>query len=803
MNWRQRLFNKRDILILTLLVLLPVISFSELLLSNKTLYRDDITWVHYPMSIFKARLLRSGQIPLWNPHVLFGFPQMADQDVLAFYPLNVFFLLPLKPYFTLSCFIVAHFVLAGILSYAMARSLQISRVGAFITAVTFALSGYLMAQLTNLPIMTGSVWLPLMLFLLVKAFHTKSLTYAGLCGAAIALQVFASHPQATFNSLFTLGSYGTFRLIQLWRSREIVIEEKRIKMIVLFSLLVIALLVGFGLAAVQVAPVVELKGLSPRSAGLDYKTMTSYSLPPYNLLTFLFPNGLGNPVIGYKGEWNFEELHAYVGILPLMLILWAWAKRKQDSHVTFFSILAVSSLLLALGRYTPLYHLLVHVPGFNFFRVPARWLFIVTFSLSILAGCGFDVLVKGHDRTESRRFAIFWKVLSWLNLSITLLLLICLALGQQTIQPVNNLMAGLLSEQATERLLLLAQGLTRLPLLKLSDSFSIALSSLNPVLLFVLLSNAGFLVIYLWNRRRITATNFQVVVVSLTVVDLLLTGGTTVNPVHEASYYERQIGSTIFLQQNCGLHRIYPTAEKGTKDVVENLLEDIPTIYGLYSVFGHAALPVERHKIFVRTMRKSAALFNLAGIKYVLLEEDPGYPGYVRAYVGSDFEIYENESVLPRSFIVHQVEVIPLEQGVLDRLLGEDFDPSRTVILEEEPLSNLDQTVLPSESDLHGAKIALYSPHRIIIEADLKADGFLVLSDTYYPGWKVYVDGREDKIYQADYLFRAVFLKQGRHVVEFRYSPLSFRIGLAVSLSTGAILCAMAVYGALRRQQRR
>lgn len=570
------------------------------------------------------------------------------------------------------------------------------------------------------------------------------------------------------------------------------------------SLLSVAVLIGLGLAAIQIAPTLELKGLSPRSAGLSYKRMTSYSLPPYNLLTFLFPNILGNPVIGYRGEGNFEELHAYIGILPLMLIPWTWAKKKQDGHVTFFSIFALVSLLLALGRYTPLYYLLVYVAGFNLFRVPARWLFTVTFSLSTLAGYGFDVLAKGHDRAESHRFAAFWKVLSWLNLGITLLLLACLALGQRTIQLLNSLSTGLLSEQTLARLLLLMHGLTRLPRIQFSDSLSMVLSSLNPAMLFVLLSNAGFFVIYLWNRRRITATTFQVVVTSLTVVDLLLTGGTTINPVREASYYDRQIGSTTFLQQNCGLHRIYPTAEKGRKDVVENLLEDIPTVYGLYSVFGHAALPVERHEIFVRTMRKSAALFNLAGVKYVLLEEDPGYPGYVRAYVGSDFEIYENESVLPRSFIVHHVEVVPSEQAVLDRLLSDDFDPSHTVILEEEPLSRLDHTILPPEPDLYGAEITSYSPHRVVIEADLKADGFLVLSDAYYPGWKVYVDRREDRIYQADYLFRAVFLEQGRHVVEFRYSPLSFRVGLAISLSTGVILCAMAVYGALiRRRQRR
>ena len=102
----------RDLLILLLLCLLPIISFSALLFSNQTLYRDDISWIHYPLSVLKSQLLRSGQVFLWNPHIQFGFPQLADQDVLALYPLNLFFLLPVKPALALSLFAVAHFVLA-------------------------------------------------------------------------------------------------------------------------------------------------------------------------------------------------------------------------------------------------------------------------------------------------------------------------------------------------------------------------------------------------------------------------------------------------------------------------------------------------------------------------------------------------------------------------------------------------------------------------------------------------------------------------------------------------------------------
>jgi hypothetical protein len=801
MDWARKLPDKRDLLILALLVLLPLLSFSALFFSDRTLYRHDLTSIHYPLVIFKARLLGSGQIAFWNPHVLFGFPQLADQDVLALHPLNLILLLPLKPHVALSSFVVAHYILAGILGYALARSLQIGRAGAFITGVTFALGGYLMAQLTNLPIMTGSVWLPLILMLFVKALETMRPAYAILCGGAIALQILAAHPQVVFYSLFMLGSYGAFRLIRLGRDKDIAVPEKRRTMILLLSLMAIAVLVGLFLAAIQIAATWELKGLSPRATGLSYYTMTTYSLPPYNLLTFVFANILGNPVFGYTGEQTFGELHAYVGVLSLMLSLWAWSRRKRDPHVAFFTILAGGALLLALGRYTPLYHILLHVPGFNFFRAPARWLFLVSFSLSLLAGYGFDALAGSRSGPESRRFAIFWRTLSWANLGISFVLLAGLIFAEQASRALTSVGGGLLSEEALGRGLLLVQGLTRLPLIQVSEDPSTTVSSLNPALLYVLLSNAGFLLIHLWNRRRIKAGTFQATMISLIVVDLLLTGGTTINPVRDASYFERQVESTTFLRQNSGLHRVFPPVYG---DDVENLVDNIPIMYDLYSVRGHASeLILERYKAFIEVLPQRAALLNLAGVKYVLLEEAPAFPGFVRVDAGTGPEIHENTTVLPRAFVVHRSELIPSPGAVLERLLSDDFDPSQTVILEE-PSPDLDQRGLPSTSDLHGAEITSYAPHRVVIEADLEADGFLVLSDTYYPGWRAFVDGREEEIYQADYLFRAVFLGQGEHVVEFRYSPLFLRTGVAIYLAVGAVLLGLVGYNALlRRRQRR
>jgi hypothetical protein len=261
----------------------------------------------------------------------------------------------------------------------------------------------------------------------------------------------------------------------------------------------------------------------------------------------------------------------------------------------------------------------------------------------------------------------------------------------------------------------------------------------------------------------------------------------------------------------------------------------MPTAYELYSAQGHVSqLALSRYEAFLDVLGDSGTLRDLAGVKYVLAEEGTELPGYTSAHASGDLEVYESSSVLPRAFVVHEAEIIPAEQAVLGRLLSDDFDPSRTVILEEEPHFLADQAVAPPGPDLQrieqasqqaapagsqmgpedvylplvlrgwppGAAITVYSPHRVVVEAELQQAGFLVLSDTYYPGWTVFVDGQKGRIYQADFLFRAVPLPQGKHTVEFRYSPPSFRIGLAVTLTSGTIFLAIIVSSSLVRRRR-
>jgi hypothetical protein len=154
--------------------------------------------------------------------------------------------------------------------------------------------------------------------------------------------------------------------------------------------------------------------------------------------------------------------------------------------------------------------------------------------------------------------------------------------------------------------------------------------------------------------------------------------------------------------------------------------------------------------------------------------------GRFRLAHSGDVKVYENLDVLPRAFVVHRAQVAADDKAILALLQDPAFDPGTSVVLaaETSPLELGPDYQPPGDDRI---SIALYEPERVVVEADLAREGYLVLSDTHYPGWRVEVDGQEERIHRANLLFRAVYLPAGHHKVEFRFRPLSLGIGATIS----------------------
>jgi len=167
--------------------------------------------------------------------------------------------------------------------------------------------------------------------------------------------------------------------------------------------------------------------------------------------------------------------------------------------------------------------------------------------------------------------------------------------------------------------------------------------------------------------------------------------------------------------------------------------------------------------------------------------------------------VYEYPGALPRASVYYHAAVTNSEADVLTKLADKNLDVTRDVVLDASKLTP-EQTKAVAEinsappTHLEPAVIRSYKPDSAEIEISSDRPGVLVLNDTAYPGWKVEVDEKTANWFPANYLFRAVILKRGKHVVRFTYRPSSFRLGASISAVTFLGLLFFGLYS--RRQTR-
>ena len=373
----------RSLIIPFSLIALVVILFAyRLALTDLILGQGDAFLYFYPYWTAAAEALRAGRIPLWNPDIFMGVPLAANSQVGFFYPLNwpLWLLLP-APY-AVSASVVIHLVLAGWGSYLAGRRLWgLDRLPAGLAAILFALGGYLTAQVEHVNQLQGMAWLPW--FLIVLAPHRPVRWRLAGTVLLFGLQLTAGHTQTAFITGVGIGVWllGSQLLTgDGWRSDW---RPPWSTFLVLAGGAVLATL----LAAVQLLPTLELAGQSSRAGGLALSEVLSFSWHPLLASRSLLP--------GY-GEGLFAE---YVALLPvtalLLAVIGAWGWRAEPATRQLLLLLALS-LFLALGRFNPVNWLLARLPGFDLFRVPARWLLWYALAMALLAGLGYQRLVQAH-----------------------------------------------------------------------------------------------------------------------------------------------------------------------------------------------------------------------------------------------------------------------------------------------------------------------------------------------------------------------------------------------------------------------
>ena len=263
--------------------------------------------------------------------------------------------------------------------------------------------------------------MPILFALFQRLLTSQRAGRAGLLLAmAWAMQILSGHTQTVFISGIGLALYGLFASA---RQDGLGAMSARIRraLMIFAACFALALL----LALPQLLPSLELSSLSNRSSGFNVQEATAFSLPPSVLGRALLPS--------YDGQL-FGEYVATLGIIGLGLALWGIASPAFSIHKRrLWLLLALAGLALAFGRYNPLYLLLANLPGFNLFRVPARFLALFSLALALLAGMGVESLSRNavQPLRQWRRIA-----------AIAVLIALLLAVTRFVLQPDGSLLFG-------------------------------------------------------------------------------------------------------------------------------------------------------------------------------------------------------------------------------------------------------------------------------------------------------------------------------------------------------------------------
>lgn len=927
--------NHNDILALLLLAVYPFVFFWQATLRWAAFSYGDIFLFFVPTRISYAAALRELRLPLWEPRMLAGFPLFAEGQIGALYPLHPFLygLLPIDLATNYDILIHLAWVACG--TYLYARVIRLRPASSLLAAFAFSGGGFFAPRLQHMSVLATASWLPWIFWAWEKYEREfdrrKRILWFVVLVLMSLVQLLGGHPQFAFSSALLLLLYALVRWKReeqapfslsslgerLLRTAGSLIPKRGVLRIASFGLeffsprrlipVVGFFALGAAIAAVQLVPTFELAGFTNRAGGLDARFFFAYSLRVVHYLMLFNPFILGNP-------WPLVsvEVIGYIGIGTLLLSIAAPFFRR-DRRVVFFVLVALLALFLALGDVNMLYRALRHLPLFNYFRVPSRFIFWFTFAGAILAAIAFDYLLDRAKATKTGRSDLvilvlfvaliatviglvpftpvsFWLWL-WVWLPIVLSLgMLWVLLGARRSLFSRNTLAILVVGVAVFDLACFAAVYAKsynstssiADFYRTPDSVSqlkglspqegrvftstwvypwqsVMHASLYPNVfltyrvpsaigytplipertsayllemkapLFNLMNIRYYLIPQmlptnaevegsdLWNPYSLDPVARDIAIPPTPATAIQITSstsqsvnwepGTTVADV----YVTTQGGKSYIFPLRVG----YETAEWAIDraDVQREVKYAMPAVSTSFP--ARSAFPTVEHlgHTFLAEFSFGGRLETITGmyvypqvpeglvrVEKVALKSPSGTLESVAHLVGRDDQtlvyrsnevaIYENPDALPRAFLIHRATVLD-DMATENEMYRDDFKANEQLYISDGDAIEAGGAQGVDED----VRIMEYRDDRVVLSVRAEADGYVLLADSWFPGWTARVDGVETRIHRGDLVFRAVRVTAGEHIIEMEYQPSSLGAGALISLLGLIVLGAISFVG--------
>jgi hypothetical protein len=721
-----------------LLGVLLVATFPGVLLGDTTFIFRDFGMFSYPVAYFHRECFWRGELPLWNPFNNCGLPFLAQWNTLALYPLSLIYLvLPLL--WSLPFFCLTHLFWGGLGMYCLAQHWTSHRLAAGLAGVIFVFNGLSLNFLMWPSHVATFSWVPWVVWLGQRAWREggKALVWGTVAGA---MQMLAGGPEtilATWLILLLLACGDWIQERGLRRK----LPGRFLGMGILVALLCGALLLPF----------LELLAHSQRDRG--YITTThDWCMPFWGWANFLVPLFRTSPtaqgVFLQNGQYWTSSYYAGIGTVLLAAVA-VW--RVRDWRARALTALVLLGLVLALGDSTLLYRgLRFCFPGLGFVRYPVKFVILVLALAPLLAAFGIAALAVGTR--HAGRFEIIGA------------LLMLLVVGGIVAWDWKSSLAED-TWRATWQ-----SGLSRAAFLTLLFLATAAL-----------LGSGG--------RRRMLVGCFLLVLFWLDFV----THAPTQNPGAKSSVYapgwaraqlklnpEPKLGGSrvMLLPAALTFLRYNPTPNPGETYLRNrlairancNLLDELPQIDGFFSlspreVFRVTALPYDQPE------RNFPGLLDFLGVAQATT-------------ANGALDWAPRPSAMPL-VTAGQQPIFADDLAAFDALSQTNLDLRRIVFLPTDARGSISAT----QQTTARVRDTQFANRSISIQTEAPAVSMVVISQTHYPAWRAYVDGRPATIWRANYAFQALEVPAGRHQIRLLYEDTKLLTGAVLS-GLGLLACA-------------
>jgi len=721
-------------------VFAPLASMRMLLVSGEVAL-SDFVHQHFAMRVELGRALAGGHLPIWTDSIFCGYPLYASATLGMLYPPNWLFAV-LPPVVAANCVILLTNMMAGWFTYALCRSLRLGRGPATLGGMSFALCGFMVAHAKHLALTASAAWLPLELLVLERALRARDrsgVRAALWLGPLLAVQFLAGGIPIVYLSGVVLGGYA---LVRIWLQP---CGWARWGKVLVLSILVLATLLATGMMAVQLLPALELAHASERGAGVNLLNADRYPMPLNDLLTFFWATAVGRAY-----DYSYDRIHpvlpgvfwedyAYVGLLVVVLALVGlrscWRRLPQARAV---AAVGLGGLLLGMGSHTGAFLIAYHwLPGMHLFRFPQRFLLVPQLMLAILAAMALSLLLS-RLAPRGRRVAV-------------VLALVLLALDLHWAQARLNVYYD-------ARAWMRPPTTTRLLQQKMQDGEDVRVASLLAAKVYARCYRLGL-------ERHLR--------------DAWVERG-LLSPCANAAWGIPNANGYGELVPDWCTRVWFGQLHSGIVPKLEGMAYLSAAMRAGATRRIDRWFPAPGDDPGLKPLPQYAQILGAWNVRY-LLSVWPVHDPALRLVTHADgIYLYENPYALGRAYVVARAVQARAERPGMNPFAAVPGQDYRQVVALQHP-DGWGKGAFPA---VPAGVRASRDRTRVQVEASAPAPAWLVLADTWYPGWTATVDGKRARVERANDAMRAVRLPAGRHRVEFRYRCQPLQTGLAVSLAS-------------------